>query len=139
MTRLFPAILILILLSISCETSKNGIDKIPDGVYTGTFQRQLAFGGGDTSNVILTFSSNNWIGQSDKPSFPALCNGTYRIEKDKITFLNLCLWAPDLNESIILSGEFDLNINGKQIEIIRSSLGSSTDAWIDKYTLTKKE
>ena len=59
--------------------------------------------------------------------------------KDKITFLNLCLWAPDLNESIILSGEFDLNIIGKQIEIIRSSLGSSTDGWTDKYSLTRQE
>ena len=137
MKKLIFIIWIAIISSTGCEKSHN--DKIPDGVYTGTFQRQLAFGGGDSANVTLTFSSNTWTGQSDKPSFPALCNGTYKIEKDKITFLNLCLWAPDLNESIILSGEFDLNINGKQIEIIRSSLGSSTDAWIDKYTLTRQE
>ena len=137
MKRIIFIIWIVIISSTSCEKSHN--DKIPDGVYVGTFQRQLAFGGGDTANVTLTFSSNTWTGQSDKPVFPALCNGTYKIEKDKITFLNLCLWAPDLNESIILSGEFDLNIIGKQIEIIRSSLGSSTDGWTDKYSLTRQE
>jgi hypothetical protein len=137
MKKLIFIIWIVIISSTSCEKSHN--DKIPDGVYAGTFQRQLAFGGGDTANVTLTFSSNSWTGQSDKPTFPALCNGTYKIEKDKITFLNLCLWSWDLDESIILSGEFDLNINGKQIEIIRSSLGSSTDAWTDKYSLTRQE
>lgn len=137
MKKLILFILAIIISSTGCEKSHN--EQITDGVYTGTFQRQLAFGDGDTANVTLTFSSNTWTGQSDKPSFPALCNGTYKTEKNKITFLNLCLWAPDLNESIILSGEFDLSINGNQIEITRSYLGSSTDAWTDKYTLTRQK
>jgi hypothetical protein len=139
MKILLFAIPVIIMTSISCEKSHNEIDKIPDGVYTGTFQRLLAFGGGDIANVSITFSSFGWTGQSDNPGFPGLCNGTYKIEKQKIIFLNLCLWAPDFNESFILSGEFDIKINGKQLEIIRSSLGPATDGWIDKYTLTRQE
>lgn len=95
MKNILFIICLVIILGTSCEKSQS--DKIPDGLYTGIFQRQQAFGEGNTANVTLTFSSNTWTGQSDKPSFPALCNGAYKIEKEKITFLNLCLWAPDLN------------------------------------------
>jgi major membrane immunogen (membrane-anchored lipoprotein) len=58
MTRLVSAISILFLTIIGCESKNNVPDSIPDGVYTGTFQRQQAFGGGEVANVTITFFSN---------------------------------------------------------------------------------
>lgn len=137
MKKLIFIIWILIISNTSCEKSHN--DKIPDGVYIGTFQRQLAFGGGDIAQITISFSSNTYSGVSDKPRYPAFCDGTYNIEKQKIIFVNACVWTADFDWSLILSGEYNFTLIGKLLVITRSFLGSSTDTWIDKYTLTKQE
>jgi len=139
MTRLFSTIWIILLTSIGCESLHNESDKIPDGLYIGTFQRQLAFGGGDTAHVTITFSSGSWTGQSDKPNYPALCHGTYKIEAHKIIFTNNCVFTADFDWTLILSGNYDFTLNGNQIKIVRSDLGPTSDTWIDNYTLTKQE
>jgi hypothetical protein len=136
MTRLISAISILFLTIIGCESKNNGHDSIPDGVYTGTFQRQQAFGGGEVSHVTITFSSNTWTGQSDIIKYPALCHGTYNLDKQKIVFTNECAWTAEFDASLILGGVYDFKLNGTQLEIIRSFLGPSTDTWSDIYTLT---
>jgi len=120
----------------SCEKSKDEI--APDGVYTGTFQRQLAFGGGDISNVTITFSSNTWTGSSDKVKYPALCHGTFSISDQKITFNNECAWTAEFDWSLILAGEYDFVSDGQQLKIIRDYSGPATDAWADIYILTKQ-
>jgi len=137
MKKLLFIIWIVIILSISCEKTHN--DKIPDGVYTGSFQRQLALGGGDTANVILTFSSDTWTGQSDIPKYPALCHGIYRIEKQKIIFTNDCIWTTEFDGTLILGGEYTLSLNGSQLGFIRDYRGPSSDTYIDIYKLTKQE
>ena len=86
-----------------------------------------------------SFSSNTYSGVSDKPRYPAFCDGTYNIEKQKIIFVNACVWTADFDWSLILSGEYNFTLIGKLLVITRSFLGSSTDTWIDKYTLTKQE
>ena len=136
MKRLISLLLFIFLISFGCESE---LDKIPDGVYSGTFQRQLAFGGGEIANVTITFSSNSWNGHSDKPNYPSLCQGTYEIQKKKIIFANLCKFTADFDWTLILSGEYDFTINDKQLEIVRSDLGPATDTWTDKYTLIKQE
>jgi hypothetical protein len=137
MKKLIFIIWIVIISSTSCEKSHN--DKIPDGVYTGTFQRQLAFGGGDIANVTFTFSSNTWTGQSDMPKYPALCHGTYTINKGKIIFTNDCIWTADFDGTLILGGEYTLNLNGNQLGFIRDDRGPSRDTYVDIYNLTKQE
>lgn len=139
MKKLFSAILFILVTSIGCENLHDGIDNIPDGVYTGTFQRQPAFGGGDTSRVTIIFTASNYSGVSDRPKYPALCAGTYDIEKQKIKFMNTCIWTAEFDWSLILSGEYDFTLNGRQLIITRSYLGASTDTWTDKYILTKQE
>ena len=139
MTRLFSAIWILIIPIISCDSLHDEIDKIPDGVYTGTFQRQLAFGGGDAANVTIIFSSNTWSGQSDKQNYPALCHGTFKIEKGKIFITNLCVFTADFNWSLIFSGEYDFSLKDDSLEIFHNSIGPTSDAWNDKYDLVKQK
>lgn len=137
MKRLLFIIWIVSISSTSCEKSR--IDNIPDGVYNGTFQRQLAFGGGDTANVILTFSSNSWTGQSDIPKYPALCHGTYTIDSQKIIFTNDCIWTAEFDGTLILGGEYALSLEGDQLEFIRDDRGPSKDTYVDIYKLSKQK
>lgn len=137
MKKLLFAIWIIIISSTSCEKSHN--DKIPDGTYTGTFQRQLAFGGGNIANVVLTFTSNTWTGQSDMLHYPALCHGTYTINNGKIIFTNDCIWSADFDGTLILGGEYALNLKGIQLGFIRDDRGPSVDTYVDVYALTKQE
>jgi len=100
----------------SCESDQTLSLKIPDGTYSGTFQRKHAFGIGEgTATVSITFSSNTWTGQSDKTNFPALCHGTYEIENNKIIFTNLCVFTADFDWSLILSGDYDLSLSSDSL------------------------
>lgn len=137
MKKLLFAIWIVILSGTGCEKSHD--DKIPDGIYTGTFQRQLAFGGGGIANVVFTFSSNTWSGQSDISKYPALCHGTYTIHNGKITFINECVWTAEFDWSLILGGEYTFNRTGNQLAFIRDDRGASRDTYVDVYNLTKQE
>jgi hypothetical protein len=136
MNKLIPLIVILLLSSISCEPEP---DRIPFGTYTGTFQRQNVFGGGEISNVTITFSMYSWIGDSDKNKYPALGNGSYSLYKNKLTFNNNNVWTADFDWSLILSGDYEIIINNDLIRISRSYSGPSTDTWTDIYILTKQE
>ena len=136
-----PVIIFLIsILMVSCESDKKDNLRIQDGTYTGTFQRQIAFGGGgDIVNVSLTFSSDTWTGQSERNKYPALCHGKYELIDQKIVFTNECAWTAEFDWSLILGGEYDFNIDGKLLTIIRDYCEPSTDTYIDKYILTKQE
>jgi hypothetical protein len=76
----------LLLIAILSSTIMAGCEKkeepacLDNGNYTGIFQRELVWGDSNTANIVMTFSSDNWSGSSDKTKYPALCNGTYRIE-----------------------------------------------------------
>jgi hypothetical protein len=136
MKKLLIVIYIIFIAIASCEKSKD--EKVPEGVYTGTFQRQLAFGGGDISNVTITFSSNTWTGSSDKVKYPALCHGTFSVSKQKITFTNDCAWTAEFDWSLILGGEYDFVSDGQQLKLMRDYSGPAIDAWTDIYILTKQ-
>ena len=129
---------IVFLTSLACESNHAYPDKIPVGIYAGTFQRQQAFGGGEVAQVTLTFSENTWIGQSDMPKYPALCHGTYRLDKQKIIVTNDCAWTAEFEATLIFGGDYEFNLSGNHLEIIRSFLGPSSDTWADKYILTKQ-
>jgi len=130
---------ILILLCFSCESPKTYPDKIPDGIYNGTFQRQLVTGDGEIANVSISFSSNNWSGQSDKPKYPALCNGTYKLEKQKIIFTNDCPWTAEFDWSLILGGEYDYVLEVTQLKITKYYQRQLFTDFNDIYTLTKQK
>ena len=135
MNKLIPITLILFLTYISCEREP---DRIPFGTYVGTFQRQNAFGGGEISNVMITFSMYSWTGESDKSKYPALGDGSYSLYKDKVTFNNASVWTAEFDWSLILSGDYKIFINNDQIKISREYSGPSTDTWTDIYLLTKQ-
>ncbi len=139
MTRLILMIWIVVLTSVGCESNDNYPDKLPDGIYTGTFQRQQAFGGGEVAQVTLTISTNTWSGQSDMSKYPALCHGTYKLDKQNIIVNNECPWTAEFDATLIFAGDYEFNLKGNQLEIIRDFRGPSTDTWADKYILTRQE
>jgi len=137
MNRLLLIIGTIIMTNIGCESKHSAPDKIPDGMYTGTFQRQHPFGGGEIAQITITFTSNTWTGQSSFQKYPALCHGTYKLDNQKITFTNDCIWTAEFDHSLILSGEFEFELINNKLTIIRRFLGPSTDTWSDNYSLTK--
>lgn len=110
-----------ILLSSCTKTeSKNLlVPGIPDGTYTGTFQRQVS-GSGQISNVTIVFTSGKWTGQSQFEYYPALCNGNYSSTiEGGIYFENACPWLAHFDWTLILSQEYKISITGDDVEIIR--------------------
>ena len=132
--RHIPTILFcLSIFAVSCnKTLSNNL--IPEGTYVGTFQR-ITSTGGEISNVTITFSANNWTGQSQFAKYPALCRGTYKLNSaDKITFENACPWTAEFDWTLILSQDYKIKMVGNDIEISRDYNG----AYKDIYKLTKQ-
>ena len=121
------------LVALSCKKA-NSTFLIPEGSYNGTFQRQTSTGGA-ISNVTITFSANNWSGQSAFEKYPALCHGTYQAKgADSVTFQNDCPWTAEFDWSLILAQDYKIKLVGSYIEITRDYNG----AFKDIYRLTKQ-
>ena len=133
MRQAFSIVFCFTLFAVSCKkTSSDAV--IPEGTYVGTFQR-LTSEGGQLSNVTITFSENNWTGQSQLAKYPALCRGAYKAGGyNKVTFENACPWTAEFDWTLILSGEYKLSLRGNTIEISKEYNG----AFKDIYKLTKQ-
>jgi hypothetical protein len=129
----FSTVLFLAFFAVSCKKT-NPSFVIPDGTYTGTFQRQTSMGG-QISNVTITFSGSNWTGQSQFVKYPALCHGTYNAKGiNSIAFQNACPWTAEFDWTLILSYDYKIKVVGKGIEISRNYNSSFKDV----YKLTKQ-
>ena len=85
-----------------------------DGIYQGTFQRQIGVTGA-ISNVSLTISSDSYTGHSSQAKYPAICNGKQLITADKIIFYDACVWTADFDGTLILNGEYKLDVIGDSL------------------------
>ena len=112
---------------------------IEDGIYIGTFQRRIVWAQSDTANVTLTFEANKWSGTSDRTKYPALCKGTYSIDGNTIQFENECAWTAEFDWTLILSGKYNIKINGNSIEFSSDSRSATKDTYYDIYILKKQE
>ena len=110
MRYLFSVIFLSVIL-ISC---KKDVDKRWDGIYQGIFQRQIGITGA-VSNVSLTISSDGYTGYSSQAKYPAICNGMLSITADKIIFHNACVWTADFDGTLILDGEYKLDVIGDSL------------------------
>ncbi len=139
MKRTILLILSLIFL-ISCDKDEQTDRKLPDGVYVGTFQRELVWSDSDTANITMTITSNQWSGTSVIKKYPALCNGTYSIVGDTIIFENTCVWIGDFDWSLILVGKYVLKETGiNTIEFSRDYRSATADTYVDKYKIIRQE
>jgi len=132
-------LILALLILISCKKEESTDNRIPDGTYKGTFQRELVRSSGNTANITLTFASNQWSGSSDIEKYPALCHGTYSINRDTIVFGNECAWTAEFDWSLILAGKYALKQSGNTIEFSRDYRSSTSDTYIDKFQVVKQE
>jgi len=131
--RYFSLILFCLALSVaSCKkTGSNAV--IPNGTYSGTFQR-LINGGGQISNVTITFSANTWTGQSQSPRYPALCKGAYKEKSaDSVSFENNCPWTAEFDWSLILTGDYKIVTSGENLEMSHNY----SNGYLDVYKLKR--
>jgi hypothetical protein len=133
---IFTAFLVLI---AGCEKDEETSNKIIAGNYEGTFQRELTWAESETANVTFTFSSNEWSGSSEIYKYPALSHGTYSIIGDTILFNNGGFWTTEFDWSLILSGKYALSVNGDRIEFTRDYRNATSDTYIDRYVLYRKD
>jgi hypothetical protein len=127
-------ITLLLLALTSCKKSKIAAPTADlRANYTGTFQRLGPTYEIRISKVTLNFSSDKWSGQSDMAKYPALCNGTYKIAGNKISFENGCVWTADFDWTLILSGEYELSQQNNTVKFTKSGVN-----YKDVYTLTNE-
>ena len=115
--------------SIACQN--HDVDKntaIPNGTYQGQYTRTGPLIKFSPSNVTVIFESGSFSGGSDRMYFPAICHGTYKISGQEIEFADVCVWTANFDPSLILSGKFELKIDGKRLVMSRSS-GGQTDRY----------
>ena len=111
--------LILAMICISCEKE---YDKSWDGIYQGTFQRQVGSTGG-FSTVSLTISPNDFTGYSSQVKYPAICRGSFSVTAGKIKFFDACAWTADFDGTLILDGEYILDTTGDSLVFHRDYNG----------------
>jgi len=123
-TRLF--ILMALAFSLTnCTTNTEFVADHISGNYLGVFERN-----GQTSTVEIRFIDGTFIGESEIEKFPAICNGVYSTEDNRITFTNNCIWTADFDWSLILSGEWTFSRNRSELLLFKSNG--------DKYTLIRQ-
>lgn len=115
----------LLIIIVSCNNDDDNIPSNINGDYVGVFERN-----GNTSKVELTFNNGTFSGQSEIEKFPGICNGTYAISGNTIDFTNECPWTAEFDWSLILSDEWDFNMNNNILTMTKSNG--------DKYTLTQQ-
>lgn len=124
-TKLY-LLLTLQIITVSCNKSEEVlISPNTNGNYIGIFERN-----GISSNVQLNLVNGSFNGQSTIQKYPALCNGTYLISGNSITFDDNCPWTADFDWTLILDGDWNYNMNDNILILINSSG--------DKYTLTRQ-
>lgn len=109
----------------------NNTEVLLQGTYKGVFTRSSPLARYAPSNVTITFTDNKFTGDSDKPNYPAICNGTFKVTGSEVEFLNECMWTADFDWSYILKDKFTLRTDGDKMELIKT-VGDNTD----HYTLT---
>jgi hypothetical protein len=125
MTR---SVLVIILVApFSCSDKKIAREiTIQNGTYKGQFIRSSPLARYAPSNVTITFAGDRFSGKSDKPNYPAICEGTFKASKNTIEFTDECSWTADFDWSYILKGTFDFQLKDRKLEMTRT-IGDNTD------------
>lgn len=122
----FLSVLFVMAVFASCDP--NDTNDTPEGLegsYAGTFKR-----GDTTTNVNLEIGDLVFTGDSEVEKFPGICNGSYTVAGDSISFQNGCVWTAEFDWSLILNEKWGYTINGNTLTL--------TKANGDIYTLTKE-
>ena len=119
------------LISFACSSDDVTVISI-NGVYEGSFHRESPNAKWEGAMVKVSFADGVFVGESDIPNYPAICEGTYSLKGDNIVFSNNCVWTTEFDASFILDGEYEIRKTADILSISRSYAGQTYDV----YTLT---
>jgi hypothetical protein len=117
-------ILSIFLFFIACNKNKQ-INSL-DGRYNGTFNRT----GMDTVAVDITFVGNLYDGYSTRTKYPAICNGSFELNKNTVVFHDSCVWTADFDWTLILDGEYKIQFDDERTVRIWRENGSIKDEYL---------
>ncbi len=121
---------LIFLISCSSDNSENIIDSEYSGIFTRVSEDAFYV----PASVTLTLNNGTFEGVSSTNNYPAICTGTYEVRDSKILFSNSCAFTADFDWNFILDGEFDFELDGDNITIVREYDANN----YDQYILTKK-
>lgn len=125
---------VLALMLSACKKSGLTANPTLKGTYKGTYQKLgPTYQMPQTANVTLDFSSNKWSGNTDISGDPGLCNGTFEIKGNVVTFRNACNWVMINTPGDILDGEFNMTKEGSTIILMQTRGNTSNN-----YKLTRQ-
>ena len=113
-------VLVLLLIAGSLPSCRKGCSMAMghriQGTYTGTFVRWLGKEG-PAANVKITFSGNEFNGNSDSLNYPSICSGTFATtyDPDSIHFVNQCDFPANFDWSLVLTGPYKLIETGDSL------------------------
>ncbi|GAB5408516.1 MAG: hypothetical protein BalsKO_08810 [Balneolaceae bacterium] len=119
----------ILAISITNCSSNNSSGSIFEGDFSGTFYRvndNIRF---QTAEVSLTFNNGTFEGTSTINEYPAICNGTFEVGEDEVTFSNDCVFTADFDWTYILDGSFNYEVTDNELRIIREYNSSSSDTY----------
>jgi hypothetical protein len=110
-----------ITLLISCESAENLVnDPLLPGTYSGIFYRTSP---GENCVVLnpvsLELTFTRFEGSGNNTRYPSICKGTYTVKGDKVEFIDECFWTAEFDWSLILSGEYNLSVEGTTLKMTR--------------------
>jgi hypothetical protein len=115
----------------SCR--RDAVDAPIEGDYTGMFTRSHPNISYVSSNVTLHFSRNAFSGTSNMRNYPALCQGSYSVDGNKLMIVNTCMFTADFDWSFIFTGEYNFELQGNKLRIWKDY----GDGRMDVYMLEK--
>ena len=119
---------LMLCVCLACDKAETEIAFVRAN-YTGTFIRTSPTMKFRPAEVTLSLTDSTFEGNSSIEKYPAICQGTFSINADEITFNNECMFTADFDWTYILSGKFKYYYEGEELIITRSYEGSVTDTY----------
>ena len=120
--KIFFIFFILIASLNSCNKTGN-VNTALSGTYTGNFQSFTGILGGTKYPVQITFTGNNFNGDSSSFDYQSICKGTYlhTNSSDSIQFVNGCIFpAIFIFRTFILDGSYKMIRKGDSLYFRRT-------------------
>ncbi|MGN6166173.1 MAG: hypothetical protein ACTHOF_16685 [Flavisolibacter sp.] len=120
----------ILLSAVLCSCSKECFDKKIEGDYKGVFYRQAPNTIAMRSNVSLHFAQNKFTGLSDMPQYPAICQGSFAVNKGVLSVTNTCFFTADFDWSYIFNGNYQYQADDAHLRIWRDYPDGTKDVYL---------
>jgi len=109
------------------NNNEEGGDHSIYGRYTGTFHRS----GMDTSNVQISFLSNNHFeGSGERSLYPAICGGDFTFDGNTLSVNDTCTWAANFDWTLIFDGTYNVSFTGENSLRLWRTSGTIRDEYL---------